>query len=290
MELAEQGAERLGKADFGDIYNRPDPCAYYEVLGSLDYEIPQHGANVFASLAHERALLDGTDSATVLDICCSYGVGAALLKSHLELVDLYAHYAHYAQSGGADVKDLVRSDAALLEQQLLPDPPRVIGLDVAWRAVDYALRTGFLDDGVVENLEESEPSPRLLELLPDVGLITTTGGIGYVTERTFERLLGHSAQMPWVAAFSLSVYDFEPLARALSDCGLVVEQAPRSFPQRRFVDALEREWALGELAARGLETSLVDEEDRYYANFFLAREAEQVTARPLVDLLPELID
>ena len=54
----------LHKADFGTIYDRPDPRAYYATLEPLDYAIPQHGCDVAARLlevleARGRADPDG---------------------------------------------------------------------------------------------------------------------------------------------------------------------------------------------------------------------------------------
>ena len=48
------------KADFGDVYNQPDPRSYYRTLGMLDYEIPAHGAAVF-DLFLTRSVVGGLD-------------------------------------------------------------------------------------------------------------------------------------------------------------------------------------------------------------------------------------
>jgi len=276
-----------GKAVFDDIYNGPDARAYYKELGSLGYEIPQHAAQVFGPLVRQCSELNGTDTATVLDVCCSYGVGAALLKSDLTLDDLYAHYAEH-ESGKTPSDELARADTKLLEEHRLLDAPRVIGLDIADQAIKYAVRAGLLDEGVAENLEESDPSPRLVELLSDVDLITTTGGVGYVTESTFERLFNYTSGEPWVAAFCLGIYDFAPIADLLSERDFITERAGRTFRQRRFVDVAEQEWAIGELASRGRSMTSSESEYGFYADFYLARPAEQVAQCPLAELLPHI--
>jgi hypothetical protein len=276
-----------GKADFDDIYNRPDARAYYQELGAHGYAIPQHAANVLSPLVRERSQFGGADTVTVLDVCCSYGVGAALLKSDLTLDDLYAHYAA-PERRGTPLDDLVRADTELLEEHLLLDGPRVIGLDIADQAIEYAIRTGLLDDGVAENLEECDPSPRFVELLSDVDLIATTGGVGYVTATTFERLLDHTTGDAWVAAFCLQIYDFEPIADVLAQRGYITECAGRPFSQRRFLDEAEKKWAMGELASLGRSTNLTEKEDCYFADFFLARPAEQVARCALTELLPHI--
>ena len=90
----------------------------------------------------------------------------------------------------------------------------VVGLDVAEAAVEYAVGAGLLDDGVCENLEERDPSGRLAGRLTDVGLVTVTGGLSYVTGTTFDRLLACASAdaRPWIAAFSLRWADMTPIA------------------------------------------------------------------------------
>ena len=286
MELTESEPAG-GKADFGDIYNRPDAREYFEVLGAHEYVIPQHGAAAFWRLLQRRAEVTDAQDPTVLDVCCSYGIGGALFKTDLELDQLYAHYASplLEDAPSEHVMDL---DRKLLEQHLLADAPTVIGIDIADQAVQYGVNVGFLDDGVAENLETSDPSPRLADLLSEVDLITTTGGIGYVGHRTFDRLMAHCPRDPWVAAFCLTAYDFDPIASVLAERGYQTEQSGRSFPQRRFVDESEKEWIVNEVAGRGLDPAVAESDDFLMANFFLARPTNQVEECPLADLIPEL--
>ena len=74
------------KADFTHIYTQPDPRAYYRTLGALDYEIPQHGRGVFDVVLDE--LRASNEAPVVLDVCCSYGINAALLNLTKSLADL----------------------------------------------------------------------------------------------------------------------------------------------------------------------------------------------------------
>ncbi|EST36825.1 hypothetical protein [Streptomyces roseochromogenus] len=67
--MAESGAGGTegvagGKARFDDIYDRPDPRAYFRRLAPLEYEIPHHAQPVFRQAATERTALD--DEPTVL--------------------------------------------------------------------------------------------------------------------------------------------------------------------------------------------------------------------------------
>src|SRR3546814_7020588 len=68
------------KADFSAIYVQPDPRAYFRTLGALGYVIPHLARPVFDQLIEARQRAKGGGPITVLDLGCSYGVNAALMK------------------------------------------------------------------------------------------------------------------------------------------------------------------------------------------------------------------
>lgn len=275
----------LQKADFGAIYDQPDPRAYFRTLEPFDYVIPQHGAEVITRLLQARD--DGqARRSRILDVCCSYGVVATLLKTRLDLAAVYAHYRE-ATDQALTSEQLVAVDRRLLHDHADPGSPTVIGLDVAPRAVEYALATGVLDAGVVENLEVDAPSAELAALMSEVDLITTTGGVGYVTEKTFTRLLDLAPESVWVAALCLRTYDYRPIVETLSTHGLQTERLPQTFPQRRFTDPSEEQWAVAEVRKRGLDPAGKEAAGYYHAEFYLSRPAGEVEQQPLAQLLPE---
>jgi hypothetical protein len=281
-------ATTSGKADFDRIYNRPDARDYYVTLGALDYAIPQHGADVVEQLVAAGAVpARGEGTPTVLDVCCSYGVGGVLLTTDLGLDDLYAHYRD-AAGRGLEGAALAKADRELLSAHRRPGAPRVIGLDAADSAVAYAVEVGALDDGVAANLESDEAPPGLARLVEGVDVVSVTGGVGYVTARTFDRLMAMAAHTPTVVAFCLREYDYTPVAESLEAHGLVTERSSRTFHQRRFADDAERDWALSAVAARGLDPEGYESDGYFHAELYVSRPADQVAARPLGDLLPGL--
>ncbi|MGH3361518.1 MAG: hypothetical protein ACRDOM_03580 [Nocardioides sp.] len=275
----------LQKADFGAIYDQPDPRAYFLTLEPYDYVIPQYGAELFVRLLRARGTAEGRRS-RVLDVCCSYGVVATLMKTRLDLAAVYAHYREAAEQALTSER-LVEVDRRLLQEHSAPGHASVIGLDVAPNAVGYALATGALDAGVAENLEVDEPSAQLAALMSDVDLITTTGGVGYVTERTFDRLLDMAPEGAWVAAFCLRTYDYGPIIETLSSHGLQTERLPQTFPQRRFTGREEEQWAVAEVRKRRVDLAGKEAEGYYHAEFYLSRPAREVERQPLAQLLPE---
>ncbi|UNO43748.1 hypothetical protein KGS77_06755 [Streptomyces sp. MST-110588] len=280
-----------GKADFAAIYDRPDPRAYFSVLQPLDYQVPHHGQAVFRMLTDAlRRLPPDTSRSTspqVLDLCCSYGVNAALLNHRLDLGDLYAHYTGLPGEDRLTAHQLADEDKAFYAEQRRPDAVRVVGLDAAPRAVGYARAVGLLDDGFAEDLETGAPTPALRDAVGGTDLITVTGGVGYIGAPTFDRLLDCMSAPPWVAAFVLRTVSYAPVAAVLERAGLVTEQVPgRTFRQRRFADGGEREGVFTALAGRGLDTEGLEEDGFYHADLYLSRPAADVAAVPLERLLP----
>lgn len=274
------------KANFDHVYDLPDPRGYFEALGSLDYMAPEHGRRLFPTLV--RAAADGT-TPRVLDLCCSYGVNAALLNHDLTLDDLYARYAS-PDLAPLSTGNLLEADRAFYAENRRQFPLSVVGADVAANAVSYAERAGLLEAGFGENFEDAEPSGLFAENVAGVGLVTVTGGIGYVWGRTFERVLrgieGHPAgRPPWIATLPARIVDYGPLVDLFSQHGLVTEKlSSRTFPQRRFADAAEREHVLRELARMDVDPTGKEEEGYYHADLYLSRPPEDVSETPINEL------
>ncbi len=273
----------LHKADFGAIYDQDDPRSYFTTLAQFDYQIPQHGADILDRLLRTTEPSRG-DTPTVLDVCCSYGIVTTLMTTDLSMDDLTAHYAA-ARRESLSTDELTAGDRDLLRDHRRPDPVRTIGIDIAEHAVQYAVDVGALEHGVAENLETDEPSPHLVDLLSGVDLITTTGGVGYVTGSTFQRLLRHAPPTVTVASLCLRTYDYAEVQDTLDAHGLVTERAEGTVRQRRFVDDDERAWAIDAVRERGHDPSGLEDDGYYHADLFVSRPASQVASAPLRDLV-----
>jgi len=288
-DLVSQDEPGHAKADLSHIYDCPDPRAYFDTLGELDYDIPQRAQPVVQALLKARSRPDTAEPTRVLDVCCSYGINAALLRCEVTLAQMYERYA----STPAEVTSaqLAESDAEFYAGRLREAPARVVGLDIAEQAVGYGCRVGLLDRGWAEDLEARDPSPALSDELTRTDLILTTGGVGYVTQRTFDRLLAPPRQgpKPWVAAWVLRMFAYDEISAVLAKHGLRTEQLHgTSFPQRRFANDRERDVALREIAARGLDTTGLESDGRYYADLYLSRPEADIEQVPLRELLRDV--
>ncbi len=274
------------KAEMGHIYDRTDPRAYFRELSKLDYVIPAMAAPVFtalmAALEEQRAR-----PLSVLDVGCSYGVNAAMLKHDVGLSALYAHWAR-DDVAAASTRAVITRD-----QQFFADLPRrrpvtVVGLDAAANAVGYGQAAGLLDHGVVGNLEHEPLPTTAIDVLAGVDLVVSTGCVGYVTERSFEALLPAvtKGEAPWMAHFVLRMFPFDAVADALSDWGYATEKLDRiTFVQRRFADDGEQREVLGHLRSLGIDPTGREALGQLHAELYVSRPKDDVRRAPLRDLI-----
>lgn len=265
------------KADFTTIYNRPDPRAYFGTLRPLGYQVPQRALPVIEAVLESSGL--ERSSGTVLDVCCSYGINAALLRHDVDLDGIGARAVDPARAGLAP-DAVISSDAAFYASHLRRPDLAVLGLDASAPAIDYGLRTGLLTGGWAEDLESADPSPALAAGLSDVGLVVCTGGVGYVGPETFARILAAFGEPRnlWLAVFVLRVFDYTEIAAGFDRYGLVTEKLPGTFPQRRFADRDEQDAAVHDVEARGLDATGREAAGWYHADCWVTRPA---TAAPI---------
>jgi hypothetical protein len=259
------------KADFTDIYTRPDPRDYLRTLRPLDYQIPQQALPVV------EAALAASGPRTVLDVCCSYGINATLLCCAVDLAEMSDRCA--AREGWSP-EEVVADDAEFYASRVRRDVP-VLGLDASKPAIEYGIATGLLAGGWAENLEDSDPSPALAAGLREVGLVVCTGGVGYIGPRTFDRIAAAVADPAdlWLVVFVLRVFDYAETAATLAGYGLVTEQLPGTFPQRRFADRREAAAAVADVRARGLDPTGREADGWFHADCFVSRPAAAAPSR-----------
>lgn len=277
------------KASFDEIYTAPDPRDYFRVLGALDYVIPDLAAPVFRQLARAFEAARG-QAPRLLDIGCSYGVNAALIRLPLGWDILRDRYARPAVMA-LEPEELAARDRAYFEAWPPETPVSVMGLDVSAPAVGYAQRAGLLEAGVAADLEHEACilTAEQERALASADMFISTGCVGYVTERTFERLLSlrpPGAPKPWVASFVLRLFPYEGIAERFARHGLATEKLGScAFVQRRFRDADEFENTLARLERLGLDPTGLESEGLFYAELFLSRPEEEARAAPLQDIV-----
>ncbi|MGE0612116.1 MAG: hypothetical protein AB7G34_13020 [Hyphomicrobiales bacterium] len=284
LEL-ERKLDKTGKLDLNGIYNNPDPREYYSTLDLLDYSVPQEAQRYFRKILATHRETTGRDATKVVDLGCSYGVNAALLKCGMTLPQLYGLYRDES-TAGLDRDALIRRDRGIYETAASPGL-EVVGVDCADRALAYAVEASILDDAVAADFESEKPAGRHRQALDSADLIISTGCVGYISERTIARTLDACGDTrPWMAHFVLRMFPYAPIQEMLAARGYVTARGTRPVRQRRFACAQEREQVLDRLADQGIDGSGLEYDGWYYADLYVSRprcDADLVTAQELVE-------
>jgi SAM-dependent methyltransferase len=274
------------KANLDDIYNQPDPRAYFRELEEFQYGIPGAAKPVFQKLiAQLQQRRD--DTIHILDLGCSYGVNAALLKHDLSMPELYQHWGR-EQLAATSTEEVVERDRRYFAALDEPGDIEVFGLDRSENAIEFAEEVGLLDGGLAINLETDPLPGSAKEELAAVDLVVSTGCIGYVTEKTFERLLPTltQGQAPWMAHFVLRMFPFEQIEETLRDSGYVTEKLEgHTFVQRQFTSAEEQEQVLEQLREQDTDPTGKESEGHLLAELYLSRPETEKAGAPIDQLV-----
>lgn len=274
------------KTNMDHIYDQTDPRAYFRELKRVGYAIPGSAKPIFQKLIF-RLRNKTNDTVRVLDVGCSYGINAALLKHDLSIDDLYDHWGQ-EKLADATPEEVIEKDKDFFAGLDEVEDIEVIGLDVAENAVAFAEEAGLLDEGLAVDLE-SKPLPEAAkEELAPVDLVTSTGCVGYVTEKSFNRLLPAvtRGQRPWFANFVLRMFPFDAIEETLKNAGYVTEKLKgQTFVQREFASSEEQEQVLEQLREQGIDPTGKETEGHLLAEFYLSRPKEDAAQFPIKQLI-----
>ena len=268
-----------GKIDLTNIYDRLDPRQYYSTLGELDYLIPEAAKPVFQTVIDAYRKTRDQEKVRIIDVGCSYGVNAALLKCDLEMDQLYGLYGSRS-SLNTSHDNLLKRDKSFLEASVKDPNLEVVGLDASRNAITYAVAANLLDDGIAENLESGPPSPEAAAVLDEADLVISTGCIGYIGENTLKRIVEVNApRRPWMVHFVLRMFPFDEVETALGELGYLTDKVEsRVFPQRRFASQEEQDQVLKRLAELGIDSDGLESDDWYYAEAYVSRPADELSS------------
>ncbi|MBL4613670.1 MAG: hypothetical protein JKY27_02185 [Magnetovibrio sp.] len=274
------------KADMDHIYNQSDPRAYFHELNKLDYAIPDTAKPIFQKLIGHLQQRHN-DTVHVLDLGCSYGINAAILKHDLSMDELYEHWGQKKMTGATSQEVVAYNQKFFADIDTSLDI-EVIGLDQAENAIAFGEESGLLDEGLAVNLETEPLSALAKEKLAPVDLVMSTGCVGYLTEKSFDRLLPAvtEGQQPWIANFVLRLFPFDAIEKSLDKWGYVTEKLEgQTFFQRDFASDDEQEQVLEQLCDRGVDPSGKEAEGHFLAEFYLSRPMKDVAEVPIERLL-----
>lgn len=255
LEMAKAPAKpEKKKTNFNDIYDRPTPKAYYYTLRGLDYRLPELARPFIKRSLRQLRRIRRRDRVTMIDLCCGYGVNAALLNHDIDMDDLFDRCAD-GPNERQPVPAIVESDRDLFaRRRRSPIEADVIGVDIATNALAYARDAGLLAEGLALDLERQDPDAPTRALFGDADIVTVTGGLSYIGKASFERVLDCFApdRCPWVIWFPLRHANVDGVVETLTRFGLTTDFVT-TLPQRRMSDARERQIVLRQVREAGLD-------------------------------------
>lgn len=272
------------KAVFDEVYTMTDPRSYFSVLGALDYMIPDVAEPIIRQLFDARARYHG-DENTVLDIGCSYGINAAIHRFPVNFASLRQRYAR-REMMELDAEELIRLDRSFYSSWPEVGLGRFIGVDISEPAIRYANAVGLHTNGIAVDLESGPLLARDAAVIAPANVLLSTGAVGYVTDRTYGKLLDALTTQPWIISFVLRMFPYDRFIAAFAERGMVTEKLTGStFVQRRFRDEEEFERSLNALKAHGIDTSGFEADGLFQAELFVARPEADAKAMPLDDIV-----
>lgn len=224
---------------------------------------------------------------TILDLGCSYGVNPALLKYHLKFSQLFNRYTSPSilNLGPAE---MITMDKNYFKAWPLDNDIKFIGLDTSVHALNYAQQAGIVEDIICVNLEEEELTEQQRILIQQVDLIISTGCVGYITFKTFQKIMSCyvPGNAPWVASFVLRMFPYAPISEVFKKYNLSTEKLKgTTFIQRRFESQNEFEETIKALKSQKKAVREKEEKGFFHTEFFLSRPQQSVEERALSDIV-----
>ncbi|MFV0294735.1 MAG: hypothetical protein ACK5JT_01270 [Hyphomicrobiaceae bacterium] len=239
---------------------------------------------MFGNIIEAYKSVKGRRSLKIVDLGCSYGVNAALMKTDMDLDDLYRHYVN-EEVGGLDCGRLIELDRRTFGAESGSSPLTVVGLDAAENALRYAEEAGIIDGQVHVNLEEEALRPEQVEVLRGADIVVSSGCIGYFGETTVAKVLDAAAdRQPWMAHFVLRMFPFDPIADMLTAHGYVTAKGSHPVAQRRFASEDEQTQVLERIQKLGIDPSGLETEGSFFADLYVSRPVDECGLVPQTQL------
>lgn len=280
------------KSSFEDVYCAPTPHGYFGEMNRLGYEIGEQAKPYFhaaARLLHQQ--LGKEDPVRLMDLGCSYGVGAALLNHRFSFSELADFFSDEASE---NYRECVEETRELIASKEAEPSLECVGADSSAEAIHFAVETGLLEAGIARNLEDGDQlDSQDVAVLEQCNLLTSTGAIGYVGHKTltpFLELLGEGLNLshgPYTVVTILRMFDPEPIARTFSKAGYKFVRVPGiCLRQRAFDGDRELNETLDLLHRRGVDPKGRETEGHLYADLFAAAPEKDLDA--LVNCLQQV--
>jgi len=269
--------DQLPAETFPPTYDQDSPASYFRVLGALDYSMPEWMAGFVCDNAAAIAAARNVETLRVMDFGCGYGAIGALIRHDVTMKTLSQVFAQMA-----DAKGDVLGTITLPRRANTPDI-RLGGLDVAARAVGFAVAGGLIDDGFSDDLTAGVPVGRLAEFLSATDLIVETGAPMLRLLPCLERMID-TGRSPWLACAPRPDTDLAPFLAMLDRYDYAIEPLSERPVFYRCLLASERVLVMDRSAAQGNDPRLYFDGDRMFVRPQLARPKRDIERLARADL------
>ena len=145
--------------------------------------------------------------------------------------------------------------------------------DMSQPALDFAQNVGLCKDSFSTNLEEEPISEKFENILNKIELVISTGCIGYIGWKTFDKIFAsieNSKTHPIFAFTSLRIFPLEDIKQTFEKNGFEIAKT-RVGPlrQRAFHDEKEKTETIKLLSDRNIDTTNLEEKGYYFADFYV---------------------
>jgi len=257
------------KKDFSEIYTKEFPCSYLTEMKNLEYRIPDQTKPLYQHLS-ERMANYLRRPLNILDLGSSYGINSALLNYELVMTELDEYFVEGNPSPS------IKETQSFFEDLPNKNPKFQFYLvDTSSRALEFAEKAGLCEDSFCINMEKEKIPPKFEQTLNDIDLIISTGCIGYIGSKSFEKIfdsidgLGRSP-LPIFAFTVLRMFPMDEIEEVFRKNGFeLVKTKVGPLKQRRFYNDSEKEKSIELLENLGMSSEGIEEQGYYFADFFV---------------------
>lgn len=212
---------------FDKLYNLPDPRPYFRGVETGDYRMPGVMAG---ALCHLIPVLGETGHSPVrlVDFAAGYGAVGMCLRAGRTMADLFSYF------GRDGTPDADAERFAEWRSLISLEPHRIDAVDIAERALDYALACGAIDAGHTDDLMAGPPGRALKQVLTQADLIYECGAIGdHVATAMAAVLRAADPNRPVLLLSPRPRVDLAPLRATLAEQGYEMRTAIGGIRYRR---------------------------------------------------------
>jgi hypothetical protein len=258
------------KLNLNQVYNLRDPEPYYQAINQYEYDLPERAKPYFQKIINTYRQYESLHSLKILDIGCSYGINAALLKFNKSITEIYQHYTNPLRLQQSEISRR-HLDSKWLHESSFDEGLQFIGLDSAEKAVNYATESQLIQSGFSTNLEKFPLLKQDYTNLQNINLLISTGCIGYITKVTFDKILSalRNLDQLWGAVFVLKMFDLSGIKKTFAKYNLALVETGVTVKQRKFSSVEEKESMINFLEKQGLSAEDEKESDNFFAQLFL---------------------